>query len=159
MDFYIKQKLFSWGDKFSVYDQNGEEVFFVAGKPISFGKKLWIYDKAGRELAYIEQKVLSFLPRFRIFKSGAQVAEVVKDFTFFHQRYTVSGVDIEVIGDFFAHNYSLMSGTEYVASVSKEWFTLGDAFRVSVSYDDPVLILAIVLIIDACVDAAENANS
>lgn len=50
MNFYIKQKLFSWGDKFSIYDENGEEVFFVEGKPISFGKKLWIYDKGGREL-------------------------------------------------------------------------------------------------------------
>ena len=158
MNFYIKQKLFSWGDKFSIYDENGEEVFFVEGKPISLGKKLWIYDKGGRELAYIEQKLLSLLPRFRIYRNGRQVAEVTKDFTFFHQRYTVSGVDIEVIGDFFAHNYSLMSGTEYVASVGKEWFTLGDAFRVSVSHDDPILILAIVLIIDACIDAEENAN-
>lgn len=40
MKLYIKQKIFSRNDKFSVYDANGEERYFVEGEFFSWGKKL-----------------------------------------------------------------------------------------------------------------------
>ena len=30
--YYIRQKVFSWRDKFSVKDENGEDVFHVEGE-------------------------------------------------------------------------------------------------------------------------------
>ena len=44
MKFYIKQKVFSWGDKFSIYDANGNERYLVQGEVFSFGKKLHLLD-------------------------------------------------------------------------------------------------------------------
>ena len=38
--YYIRQKVFSWRDKFSVKDENGEDVFQVEGEIISLGRKL-----------------------------------------------------------------------------------------------------------------------
>ena len=38
MKLYIQQKIFTWGDKFSVYDGNGEEKYTVEGEILSFGK-------------------------------------------------------------------------------------------------------------------------
>ena len=38
MKLYIKQKVFSWNDKFSVYDANGEERYFVEGEFFSWEK-------------------------------------------------------------------------------------------------------------------------
>ena len=60
MELYIKQRVFTWGDRFSVYDALEREQFYVEGEVFSFGKKLHLYDLNGQELAYIQQKVWSF---------------------------------------------------------------------------------------------------
>lgn len=160
MDLYMKQKVFSWGDKFSIYDESGNEVFYVEGEVFSFGKKLHLYDSAGNELAFIHQKVLSWLPKYYINIGGETVTEVVKEFTFFKQEYTVSELGWKVHGDFFDHTYDISEGDELVASVEKEWFTWGDAYRISIAPSkDVVKALAVVLIIDACIEAQQNSNN
>ena len=40
MKLYIKQRIFTWGDKFSIYDENGNEKYYVEGEILTFGKKL-----------------------------------------------------------------------------------------------------------------------
>ena len=49
MKLYIKQKVFSWGDKFTVKDVNGEDRYYVEGEIFSWGKKLHVYDMRGNE--------------------------------------------------------------------------------------------------------------
>ena len=34
---YMKQRVFSWGDKFAIYDEYGNEKYFVEGHVSSFG--------------------------------------------------------------------------------------------------------------------------
>lgn len=160
MELYMKQKLFSWGDKFHIYDQDGNERYYVEGEVFSFGKKLHIYDHSGDEVAMIRQKVLSFLPKYYIEKNGQQLAEVVKKFTFFKPEYTVNGPDWTVKGDFFDHDYDVLSGNIPVATVSKEWFTWGDAYKINIfSFADEITALAVVLVIDACLEAEQNNNN
>ncbi|MBQ2767778.1 MAG: LURP-one-related family protein [Clostridia bacterium] len=157
MHLYIKQRIFTWGDKFSVYDESGNEKYVVEGEIFTFGKKLHLYDLAGKELAYIEQQLLTFLPRYMIYRGGEEFAEVVKEFTFFHPEYTVSGPGWCVRGDFFDHDYEVTDGTAVVASVTKEWFALGDAYEISFGDGvDEIAALAVVLVIDACIDAQRN---
>ncbi len=159
MNLYIKQKIFSWGDKFSIYDAAGNERYYVEGEVFTFGKKLHLYDLAGNELAYIEQKLLTFLPKYMIYRNGLELAEVVKEFTFFYPKYSVNGLGWQVEGDFFDHDYQITQGNQLIASVSKEWFTLGDAYEISFgSTVDEVDALAVVLVIDACIEAARNNN-
>ena len=50
MDLYIKQKVFSWKDKFSVYDRNGEQRYYVEGEVFTVGKKLHLYDNFGKRI-------------------------------------------------------------------------------------------------------------
>lgn len=158
MSLYIKQKIFTWGDKFSVYDENGNEKYYVRGEVFTLGKKLHLYDKSGNELAFIEQKPFSFLPKFNIIRRGCDVAQVIKEFTFFKQRYTVDGFGWLVQGNFFDHAYEITRGGTSVASVSKEWFTLGDAYEIRFAEGaDEVNVLSVVLVIDACI-AAQNNN-
>ena len=40
MEFYIKQRIFSFGDKFSVYDADGTVLYSAEGEVFTFGKKL-----------------------------------------------------------------------------------------------------------------------
>ena len=53
MKLYIKEKVFSWGDKFTVKDAYGEDKYIVEGEVFSWGKKLHVYDRSGREVAFI----------------------------------------------------------------------------------------------------------
>ena len=156
MDLYMKQHIFSWGDSFDIYDSDGNTVFTVEGEIFTFGKKLHLYDLANTELAYIEQELLTFLPKYRIYRDGEELCEIVKEFTFFHPEYTVTG-DWTVQGDFFDHDYSVVSGDRTVATVSKEWMTWGDAYCIWIdSSIDHVAALSVVLVIDACLDAQRN---
>lgn len=161
MQLYIRQKIFSWGDKFSIYDQNGNEKYYVEGEVLTFGKKLHLYNLAGFELAYIEQQLLTFLPKYLIYRGDNEFAEVVKEFTFFHPEYTVNipsqNAEWTVNGDFFDHDYEVKDGDRVIASVAKEWFTLGDAYEISIDDSaDEVAALAVVLVIDACIEAQRN---
>ena len=157
---YMKQRVFSWGDKFAIYDEYGNEKYFVEGHVFSFGKKLHLYDLAGRELAYIEQQLLTFLPRYMIYRDGEELAEVVKEFTFFHPKYSVNGLGWDVQGDMWSHNYTITQDGTPIVSIHKQWMSWGDAFELDIaSGADEVLALAVVLAIDAVMDSQEAANS
>lgn len=159
MKFYIKQKIFSIGEKFTIYDENGNDAFYVEGEFFTLGRKFHLLSALGYELSYIEQKLFSFLPKYYIYRDGQQVAEVIKEFTFFRQAYTVEGLGYEVEGDFFAHEYSIYKNGYEVASVSKEWFTFGDAYELDIaSSEDAVNLLSIIIVIDACIESSKNNN-
>ena len=128
MKLYIKQKVFSWGDKFRIYDENENDVYLVEGEVFTLGKKLHLYSPDKTELAFIHQKVFSFLPRFFISVGGNDVAEVKKEFTFFKHKFTVDALGWEVHGDFFSHSYEIASGNRTIASISKRWFSWGDTY-------------------------------
>jgi len=159
MRLYIKQKIFSWKDKFYVKDKTGADRYYVEGELFSFGKKLHIYDMNGGELAFIHQKVLSFLPRYFVYIGETQVAEIVKEFTFFRNKYTIRGLDWEVDGDFLDHDYDITSHGRRIASISKEWFTWGDSYVIDIANaSDSVLALGVVLAIDCVLDAQRAAR-
>ncbi len=153
MRLIIKQKVFSWTDRFRVWDEGDHDCYYVEGEFFSFGKKLHITDPAGQEVALVQQKVLSFLPRFSVWVNGVQVAEIVKEFTLFRSRYTIDGLGWDVEGDFFAHDYSISREGHEVAAIHKEWLTWGDCYVLDIADPgDAVTALAVVLAID-CVQA------
>jgi len=157
MKLYIKQHVFTWGDKFSIYDEAGNEKYRVEGEVFTLGKKLHLYDLMGQELAFIEQEVLTFLPKYHISRNGMQIAEVVKEFTFFKHEYTVNGLGWNVHGDFWDHEYEIADNGRTVASVSKEWMTWGDSYEIRFGAEvDEIAALAVVLVIDACIAAQNN---
>ncbi|MBQ8861745.1 MAG: LURP-one-related family protein [Clostridia bacterium] len=157
MKYYIKQHVFTFGDKFSIYDESGNECFYVEGEVFTFGKKLHLYSAGGAELSYIEQKLFSFLPKYTVYRGGKEIAEIVKEFTFFRNSYSISGLNWTVDGNFLDHDYTVESQGRNIAVVTKEWFTWGDAYQIDVSdVIDPVLALSVVLVIDACIEAEHD---
>ena len=158
MELYLKQKVFSWGDKFTVYDRSGTDRYFVQGEVFSLGKKLHVYDTTGTEQVLIRQKPFSFLPRYFVSRGGRVQAEIVKQITFFHQEYFVNGPGWTVNGDFWAHEYIINRADGLaIATVSREWMTFGDAYAIRISPDvDELLVLSVVLVIDACIAQASQ---
>ncbi len=150
MKLYIKQKVFSWNDKFTVKDESGADRYFVEGEIFSFGKKLHVYNVDQTERIYLQQKVWSFLPRFFVFVDGLQVAEIVKEFTFMKPRYSVLGLNWEVTGNFWAHDYEVLNQGHVVVTIKKEWLAWGDTYVLDIGDPrDEINALAVVLAIDA----------
>ena len=81
MNLYIKQKIFSWADTFSVMDVNGSIIYSVVGKIFSIAKKLTIYQN-DKEVARVEKKLISLLPKFYVYIKDQQIAEIQKRISF-----------------------------------------------------------------------------
>ena len=158
MRLYMKQKVFSWKDKATVTDEFGNEKYFVEGQIISVGKKLHITDALGNEAAFVRQKAFSLMPKFFVEINGQEVAEISKKFTFLKPKYIVNGPNWEIGGDVFGHDYTITEGGRPVVAIHKKWMSWGDSYELNI--DDgtnEVLALAVVLAIDAVLDAQQAA--
>ena len=159
MKLYIKEKVFSWGDKFTVKDEHGYDKYVVEGEVFTWGKKLHIYDMTGREVAFIKQEVWSFLPRYYVFCGGQQVAEIKKEFTFLFPKYSIEGLGWEIDGSFLAHEYEITQRGRSIVTISKEWMTWGDSYELNIANPaDEILALAVVITIDCVMESGSGVN-
>lgn len=150
---YMKQAVFSLRSRFTVKDESETDRYTVEGEFFTLGRKLHIYDMHGEEVALIHQKVFSFLPRFFVYVNGEKVAEIVKELSFLRPKYRIEGLDWEINGDFWAHQYEITSGPVPIVSVSKEWISWGDSYALEIVHpEDTTLALAVVLAIDCVMD-------
>ena len=158
MKLYIKQKVFSWRDKFFIKDELGSDRYYAEGEIFSWGRKLHLRDMSGQEVAFISQKVFSFLPKYFI-EIGGYTYTLVKEFTFLKQRLHIEGIPWRMEGDFWAHEYSLLDQNGTVMRMSKHWFTWGDSYELDIP--DPangLMSLCIALAVD-CMQADASAAS
>ena len=118
MRYLMKQKFWSWGDDFTVKDEQGQDVYFVDGAAFSWGDKLSIQDMDGQELAFISQRLMSLLPRYEISRDGQQFAEVTKEFSWFKSKFTLDAPgpnDYSITGCFWDHEYEFERSGRTVA--------------------------------------------
>ena len=159
MKLYIKQKVFSFNDTFTVKDEYANDLYFVEGEFFSFGKKLHITDTQGYEMLSIKQRLFTFMPQYDIVKNGQVMATIHKKFSFFCPSYEIDGMPITVEGDFFDHTYDIFRDGQCIANIYKEWFTWGDSYVVDInrhSATDPLILLAIAITIDCVMDAQDR---
>lgn len=152
MRYLIREKFWAWGDDFYILDEHNERAFFVDGAAFSWGDKLSFQDMQGNELAYIAQKMLAFFPRYRIYRNGELFAEVKKEFSWLRKKFTldVPGPnDYTITGSFWDHEYVFQRGGREVAVVSRSFFSLTHTYGVEiVAGEDAVAILATCIVID-----------
>ncbi len=153
MRYMMREKIFSWGDRFTIKNADGQDAFQVDGKVFSFGDKLSFKDGGGRELLRIHQKLLSFGPQYEIVRGDETLAVVKKHlFTLLRARFTVDVPgpdDLEARGNFLDHEYVFARHDREVARVSKKFFSLADTYAIDIDEgEDDVLILAAAVVID-----------
>ena len=159
MIFQVREKIFSFGDDFTITDEQGNDVFVVKGKVFSLGNKLHLYNMNGQELFYIEQKLFKMLPEYTIFSQGNDVARVKKKFTFFGSKFIIDSVygEFDIQGEPFNHNFSVIKNGRVVADVSKRFFSFSDTYGVDVmNSEDYGFILALIIVIDQTLHDGNN---
>ncbi|SHG61989.1 LURP-one-related/scramblase family protein [Ornithinibacillus halophilus] len=155
---FIKQKVFSIGEKFTVKDQDENDAYYVEGSFLKFPKTFSIMDTTGNEIAKITKKILSFLPKFFVEVNGQEVLTIKKEFSFFKARYSIDAAGIEVNGNWWDMNFEVVQHGEVVGSVNKEWFSWGDSYKLEIINEDmEEVMLALVVAIDCVKDDESNA--
>ena len=157
MKLYMKEKLFSFHDRFTVKDENGWDKYFVEGEFLSLGKRLHLLNVHGEEVAEIRQQLFTLMPRYSVFMAGREVAQIRKEFTLFFQRYVIDGLGWEIEGSVWEHRYEIRKNGRLIVAIDKEWMTWGDSYCLDIlDPADEILALAVVLTIDCVVESSQN---
>lgn len=154
---YIKQKVFSLNEKFSVKDQAGNDVYYVEGSFMRIPKTFSIMDTNHKEVALITKKTFSFLPKFFVEVNGRDVFTIKKEFSLLKARYAIEGAGMEVRGNWLDMEFQVLQHGKVAGQVSKEWFTWGDSYKVLIMDEGmETIVIALVVAID-CVKADQAA--
>jgi len=153
MKLYIKQRIFSIGDKYDVYDEMQNVVYTVQGQVFSIGAKISIFDRAGQEIYFIKQRITFLLAHYELYKNNQLVADVRSEFALFRPRLSVtSGYgNFSMVGDIFSMDFEILKDGVPVGRISKQWLTWGDTYELDIYNNfDPDFFAALVITIDNC---------
>lgn len=150
MKLLIKQRVFSWGDTYDIYDEAGNVKYVVKAEIFTFGHQLHVYDAYNNEVGKISQKLLTFMPQFDIEVRGEMYGTVRKELTFFHPKYDIDYNGWHAEGDFWGWNYDVYRGGTPVMHINKDIFQWGDTYVIDiVNPADELHALMLVIAIDA----------
>ncbi len=157
MKYYVKQRIFTLGEKFEIYDELGVVKYRVEGAMFSFGEKFKMYDENNNLLYQLNQEIWTLMPKFNLLKDGKIVASMKKKFTFFKSEYDIEELGWQVKGDLWSHDFQIYDEDKLIASIKKEWLSLGDCYEFDIQDTKNVeLVLAVILMIDEVIDQANN---
>ena len=154
---YIKQKVFSLGEKFSVMDVNQEPHYFVQGSFLKLPKLFSIVNVAGEEIGRITKKTFSLLPKFYVEISGREEILIEKRLSFLGAKYDIQAEGIRIEGDFLDMDFDVFRNNEKIAEIHQQWIAWGDTYEVTI-LDDSLekLIICLVIAIDCVNEDAYN---
>jgi len=150
MKLLIKQRVFSWTDTYSVYDEYENEKYFVKAKALAIGHQIYIYDTYGNEVGSIHEKFFTFMPQFDIIIAKQFMGSIKKRFTFMRSLYDININNWRIEGDFLGWNYDIISGSKIIMNIQKKPFNWGDTYVIDIDCQENELLgLITVIAIDA----------
>lgn len=150
MKLLFKQRFFSWFDSYDIYDESGNSYFTVNGK-LSWGHLFVVSDRNGKHVGTLKEQVFRFLPHFNIYIGEQLIGEIVKEFSFFRPKFSMSFNDWEINGNWMEWDYEIRSKSKgLIATISKELFHFTDHYVLNiVDVGNALNVLMITLAIDA----------
>ena len=152
MRYILKQKLFTIGNRFTIKDENENDKYVVQGELFTFGNKLRFMDVYGNELFFMKQRLFTWRPTYEIYRNGELFAVLEKELlTFFSSKFHIDVIgseQIDIEGNFIAHDYTFSCSRGQIAWVSKAFFSFRDTYGIDINYEDEAFILACTVIID-----------
>ena len=158
--YQMRQKLVSIGDDFWIENDRGERVYKVDGKALRIRQTLIFEDPQGHELAKIQEKMLRVKDTMEIEGPNGETLATVKKalITPLRDRWVVKvgdGPDMDIQGNILDHEYTIESGRDKVAEISKKWFRIADTYGVEVAPgQNDLVILAATVAVDMMANPA-----
>lgn len=159
MKFYVKQKVFSFRDKFKVTDEFQKELYQVAGKFISISNKLELQNLDGSVVLHAKKQVFSFMPKYFIYTPHNEEVAVIQRKFAFKPKFDIraGNKELTVDGSLFGHSFQIYDEEQVVASIQKKIISWGDTYEIEVVSDQNLeLYLFIVIIIDQVIHEQKN---
>jgi len=147
----MRQKVFSFRDKFSIYDDQQVAKYHVEGKVLSLTNKLTFSDEHNRVLLHAHKPVISLLAKYYIEDENKQQLAVIKRMLGLRPKFSLQLENkmLKVSGSIFAHSFVIEDGDELIASIQKRIISWGDTYEINVTDTyDPALSLFIVVLLD-----------
>jgi uncharacterized protein YxjI len=150
--FQMRERMLSIGDDYWIEDERGDKAFLVDGKAMRVRDTWILKDADDHEVAEIKERKLSVRDKMHIDLKGRD-ATVTKRVIGIRDHFKVEvdgGDDLKVHGNIVDHEYEIERSGDKVAEISKKWFRLRDTYGVEIAAgEDPVLILAVTVAVDA----------
>ncbi|MCK5388484.1 MAG: LURP-one-related family protein [Candidatus Izimaplasma sp.] len=160
MKYYVKQKVFSLRDKFTIKDYSQNDVFQVQGKFMSLTNKLELLNMNGSQVLNSKKQLFKLFPVYRIYSNHNEELAVIKKKFSFKPKFEVilGGHDeYQVVGTLFAHTFSILKDGVTVAEIIKKVFSFGDSYEIDILDESKKeLFLFIVIIIDQIIHEGEK---
>jgi len=151
MRYVIRQKIFSFADKFTINNEDGRPMYDVVGKFFTLGDKLNIYDMDNNHLIYIEQKIFRLLAEYILYENNEMVARVKKQLSIIRPRLNIDSIygDFTIDGNVLRYNFDIKKNGNVVASIRKKLLSLTDVYTIDIDdSEDQAFILSLVIVID-----------
>lgn len=153
----INQAMYTWRDRFSVYDNHENVKYTVKGEFTSIKRHLHIFDSNGKEIGFVKEKLLTVRPAaimqtdpidfdFKI--NGKKVATLKSRWAFNKKKYSMNnGWEIE--GNIVGWNYKILSDGREIAKITMKPLYWGDTYLITFPEgENELLMLMVVLAMD-----------
>ncbi|KAM9971474.1 hypothetical protein ACTFIW_011452 [Dictyostelium discoideum] len=159
---YIKQKVFSIGEKYNIYDEFKNKKFYCEGSVLSWGSKIKMFKQDTNELIFvIKEKVkFSLYKKYYIYDGHDNLLATVKEKSLLKPKLEIVLNENETYickGDFLSYNFQILGDGFPIGSVTKRVLSWGDTYMLDISKNfEPSFFVAIVITIDDCVHRENN---
>lgn len=113
MKLLFKQKFFTWFDSYNIFDEVGNVFFHVQGQ-LSWGHLFYIYNQNNVHIGTLKEQIFRFLPHFTMFENGNEVGEIIKEFSWFRPKFSLTCSDWTVTGNIWEWDYSIVNSNNQV---------------------------------------------
>jgi uncharacterized protein YxjI len=162
MKVFIKNKLISIGGGSTVLNENQEPIFNVKGKVFTFTKKKRIYDMQGNLLFTVRNRFWnSFADKVFVYDAeGSRVATIKKNRWSVNCDYEIldTADEMSIDGKFFSLQSRIKKNGQVVATISREFTLVRDAFTLEAEEKDIPFFTALVIALDNMHDKTTKTN-
>ena len=154
MRYMVRERLFRLGEDNDILDEAGNPVYQVDGKALSLHNLMIVNDLQGNQLAQVSRKLVSLMATYEVSFAAGGGAEVHQRFSSpLHPKWTIAvenGPTLEMTGNLLGHDFRITQDGAPVATVSKAWVSLTDAYGVDIAEgQNDLLILCSVLALES----------
>ncbi|MBQ8908606.1 MAG: LURP-one-related family protein [Clostridia bacterium] len=160
MKVYIRNKMISWGGDSEVLNESQAPVFRVEGKVVTCTKKKRMYNMKGELLYTIRNRFWNgFFNKVFVYNAeGVRVATIKKNKFSFSARYHIVDTEDEmsIEGKLFSRFSTIMRNGQPVATITREFTVVNDAFTLEAEEKDIPFFTALVIAFDNLKDKRQG---
>ena len=159
MRYTVREKFFHIGEDNTINREDGTPAFRVDGKALTLRNRMDIYDMQGNHVGGVQRKLMSMMPQYEIELPDGQTAVLHRKMSFMKQKWVLTAGDqeLDVTGNFTAHQFTIARNGDPIATVSKAWVSMTSTYGVDIKDgENDVLILGAVLGLEADADSGKH---